>query len=98
MNDLRAWGWLLGGLCLAGAWLAGSFSASVVGAWNPPALVCLGLASVCWGATGWIGAREDGATYEGRAFYAAILALAPWLVFPLLIIAPFALGVRQSPI
>jgi hypothetical protein len=53
---------------------------------------------VCWGATGWIGAREDGATYEGRAFYAAILALAPWLVFPLLIIAPFALGVRQSPI
>lgn len=93
----RSWLWLVGGLCFASAWLSGALEASLSQAWNAYTLLFLALTSLFWGLHGWQRARSDDDTREGRAFSFAIFALAPWFLFLVLMIAPYAFGVRQWP-
>jgi hypothetical protein len=59
-------------------------------------MILLCLASICWGVYGWNAPQDADTTYEIRAFLSAISAMAPWLVFIVLMIGPYALGVRQG--
>jgi hypothetical protein len=94
MGEIQTWAWLVGGVCFAGAWLSGAMAPDMVQAWNLPVVVGLILTSICWGVAGWYRAQELDMTYEMRAFNAAILAVVPWLLFIMLLIMPYALGVQ----
>lgn len=95
LSEIRSWAWIVGGVCFVGAWLFGALAPSVVGAWNLPSMSFLALTSLCWGVYGWCRAREQQQTREGLAFGLAIFAIVPWLIFPFLIIMPYAVGIRS---
>lgn len=96
-QTIQSWSWLVGGLCLASAWLLAALQPTMARSWNWQTVACLCLASLSWGISGWYKAHRNAATYEGKAFICTIFAIAPWLGFMFLIIAPYALGVRRGP-
>jgi hypothetical protein len=91
----RSWLWLLGGLCFVMAWLAGAVAPGIGRIWNWQTIGCLCLTSICWGMYGWERAGAEDASREGRAFHLALWVIVPWLAFLLLMLIPYAAGIRQ---
>jgi hypothetical protein len=95
-NNIKTFAWLAGVLFFVLSWLVGALAEDLAGSLNPWTVMLLCLTSICWGVYGWHAAHHADTSYEIRAFLSVIAATAPWLAFLIVMIGPYALGVRQG--
>lgn len=95
MAERRSWEFLVGWLGFVIAWLMGGLAITPLQVWSWPVLICLAVSGICWGLDGWRSAAKAGRPREERAFLMAILTLTPWFSYSILILLPYAFGLRS---
>ncbi len=95
-HSIRDWARLVGWLCLAVSWLLASREPDFTRVLTWHTASSPGLSSLCWGIYGWNTVSLVDETLERKAFLFFIWAIVPWFGFFLLMMLPYAPGIRQQ--